>query len=68
MKKPNSYFLNRYKEVHGGKSNLKNTQKHDKIKTDYCRNNNIKLLRIKYNEDILEKLKNNIKELETTCY
>ena len=31
--------------------------KNDKIKTDFCYNNNIKLLRIKYNENIKEKIK-----------
>ncbi len=34
------------------------TQRHDKIKTEYCQNNNIKLLRIAYFEDIEEKLNN----------
>lgn len=29
---------------------------HDQIKTDYCKNNNIQLLRIKYDENIEEKL------------
>ena len=28
----------------------------DNIKTDYCKNNNINLLRIKYTENIEEKL------------
>jgi Zn finger protein HypA/HybF involved in hydrogenase expression len=28
----------------------------DKIKTDYCNNSNIKLIRIKYNDNIIEKL------------
>lgn len=31
-----------------GEEKLKYTQTHDKIKTDYCENNNIKLLRISY--------------------
>jgi len=41
----------------GGKNELLNIQERDKIKTDFCKNNNIKLIRIKYNEniDILEK-------------
>lgn len=29
-------------------NNLKKTQMHDKIKTDYCLNNGIKLVRIPY--------------------
>lgn len=32
------------------KENLKNIQFRDKIKTDYCKNNNIKLIRIPYTE------------------
>lgn len=40
----------------GGEEKLKRTQLHDKIKTDYCNNNNIRLIRIKYNENILDKL------------
>lgn len=34
--------------------------KNDKIKNKYCKMNNIELLRIKYNEDIYEKLKENL--------
>lgn len=36
--------------------NLKSNQLRDKIKNDYCKNNKINLLRIKYDEDIEEKL------------
>lgn len=32
-------------------------QQHDNIKTQYCQNNNINLIRIKYTENIIEKLK-----------
>ena len=39
------------KEVWGGKENFKKIQEHDKIKNDYCKNNNINLIRIK-NSDI----------------
>lgn len=38
--------------------NLKQTQLRDQIKNQYCKENNIPLLRIKYNEDIQEKLDN----------
>lgn len=38
------------------RENLEYVQKHDKIKTDYCKNNNINLLRISYKENIEEKL------------
>lgn len=35
---------------------LKNTQKHDKIKNDYCHNNNITLFRISYKDNLDESL------------
>ena len=38
------------------KNNYNETLEKDKIKTDYCKNNNIRLIRVKYNDDILEKL------------
>lgn len=41
---PNEYF--------GGREGLEQRQNNDKIKTDYCKNNGIKLIRIKYDEDI----------------
>ncbi len=44
------------KEFFGGERGLKDRQKKDNIKTDYCNKNNIKLLRIKYNENIINKL------------
>jgi len=40
----------------GGEEQLKKTQQNDKIKNKYCKENNIKLLRIKYTENIEEKL------------
>ncbi len=40
----------------GGEKALKLQKIKDKIKTDYCLNNNIQLIRIKYNENIEEKL------------
>ena len=36
--------------------NLKYTQNHDNIKTKYCKNNGIDLLRIRYDENVEEKL------------
>ena len=42
----------------GGQESLEYTQKHDKIKTEYCQNNNIKLLRIPYFKNIEEELNN----------
>ena len=36
--------------------NLKQIQFHDQIKNEYCKNNGINLLRIRYNENIEEKL------------
>ena len=43
-------------EYFGGQLALESQKLRDQIKTDYCLNNNIKLIRIKYNESILEKL------------
>ena len=45
-------------EWFGGQKSLEYTQKHDRIKTKYCKNNNIKLFRISYLENIEEKLNN----------
>ena len=36
--------------------NYEYVKKHDKIKTEYCKNHNIKLLRISYKENIENKL------------
>lgn len=43
-------------EYWGGEKRLKDTQNKDHIKSTYCKKNNIKLLRIKYTENIQEKL------------
>ena len=43
-------------EHFGGENSLLVNQQNDKIKTDYAITNNIKLIRIKYNENIEEKL------------
>jgi len=43
-------------EYFGGEESLKNLQINDKIKNDYCNKNNIKLLRIKYTDDVIKKL------------
>jgi len=43
-------------EYLGGKINFEITKKHDQIKNNYCKNNNIHLLRIKYNDYIIKKL------------
>lgn len=45
-------------EYFGGENSFGYVQKHDKIKTEYCENNNIRLLRISYFENIEEKLNN----------
>lgn len=47
-------------EAFGGTNKLLERQKKDKIKDNYCKNNKITLLRIKYDEDIIEKLSKNI--------
>jgi len=42
----------------GSKSNIlfEITKKHDKMRNDFCKNNNIRLIRIKYSENINERL------------
>jgi len=51
----------------GGKEEFINIQKRDNIKNEYCRNNNIHLIRIKYNDNILERL-NFLTKLKITSY
>ena len=43
-------------EYFGGVDKLKETQLCDKIKNEYCKNNNIRLLRIRYDENVEDKL------------
>lgn len=40
---------------------LEKQRQHDQIKKDYCKKNNIRLLEIKYNENINQKLKEYLK-------
>ncbi len=40
----------------GGEEFFKYRQKNDKIKNEYCKNNNIHLIRIRYDESVFEKL------------
>ncbi len=47
-------------EYWGGLEYLNDVKKKDKIKNIYCDVNNIKLVRIKYDENIIKKLKNNL--------
>lgn len=42
----------------GGQEGFDIRQKHDKIKDEYCKNNDISLLRISYNQNIEEELNN----------
>lgn len=51
--------IQHYKSVEyfGGIDYFEKIKKHDKIKEDFCRQNGIFLLKIKYNEDIEKKLK-----------
>ena len=44
----------------GGDVAFKRTQERDKIKTEYCLKNNIKLIRISYNDNIYSKLSYNV--------
>ena len=45
-------------EYWGGEEVFQLTQFHDQIKNDYCKENNIRLIRIKYDEDVSEVLSN----------
>jgi len=44
----------------GGEEGLKKRQQHDELKRQFCKNNNYKLLEIKYNEDIEQKINEEI--------
>jgi len=44
------------KEFFGGDEKLKYLQNNDRIKNEYCKNNDINLIRIRYDENIIEKL------------
>jgi very-short-patch-repair endonuclease len=46
-----------YKPGWGGEKSLQITQRHDKIKNEYCKNNNINMYRIKYTENEILSLK-----------
>lgn len=46
-------------EYWGGENGLEQRKKRDKIKNEYCKNNDINLIRIKYDEDI-ESIKNKL--------
>lgn len=48
----------------GGVENLKYTKLHDEMKNKFCFDNNIKLFRIKYNENHEDKIENIIEELK----
>ena len=45
-------------EIFGGEEVFKKQQKHDNIKREYCKNNNIRLLEIPYYKNIEEELNN----------
>jgi very-short-patch-repair endonuclease len=47
-------------EYFGGEERLKYTQNNDQIKNNFCKNNNIQLIRIKFDEDINKILNNKI--------
>jgi len=51
--------LQHYKQIKrfGGADGFAKTKIKDKIKNNYCLKNNIKMIRIKYNENIFKKLK-----------
>lgn len=45
-------------EYFGGEEHFKMCQRHDKIKNEYCQNNNIELIRITYKDNINDTLNN----------
>jgi hypothetical protein len=49
------------RERFGGIDGFVDRKRKDKIKNNYCKNNNIKLIRISYKEDIVKKIIDNIK-------
>lgn len=49
----------------GGEESFKVTKKRDKIKTDFCRNNKINLLRIKYNQDPVEEVEKMLEKISS---
>lgn len=53
------HYLSR--SLFNGKKGFKETQQHDLIKNNYCYNNDIMLLRIRYDEDIYSKINEFIK-------
>lgn len=43
-------------KIFGGEESFKELQKRDKIKEEFCKNNGIDLIRIRYDEDIIQKI------------
>lgn len=50
----------------GGEEGLEERQRNDIIKTQYCQNNNIRLCRIRYDQDVKQKLDEYLSEITTT--
>jgi very-short-patch-repair endonuclease len=50
-------------EAWGGEEGLKQRKKKDKIKTDFCLRNGIKLIRIRYDENIEEKINKTLNKI-----
>ena len=50
-------------DIFGGIDALQEVQRNDSIKTNYCRDNNIQLLRIRYDDNIIERLDEFLKYL-----
>lgn len=51
-------------EYFGGQEQFEKQQHHDKLKNDYAKENNIPLLRIRYDEDTISVLENYLKDLQ----
>lgn len=52
------------KKIWGGDNNFKLIQKHDETKNNFCNENNINLLRINYKENIINKLNDELINLD----
>lgn len=61
--------IQHFKEIQkwGGLNSLKDIEKKDQIKTDYCKNKKILLIRIKYSEDVFIKITNSLNNFKYEC-
>ena len=71
MEYDNNWFIEKSKLIHGDKydyslvdyKNFEKLKINDNIKTNYCLENKVKLIRVKYDEEISHKLKSELSEI-----